>query len=80
MAPNRAIPTEKSIRFSSLAAVGPETILSRPEALNASGSPELSTPVRRPSQVTGVRPENGCSNSKAVAPDLAEGKTREVAV
>src|SRR5208337_2553513 len=42
MAPNQAIPTEKSIRFSSLAAVGPETILSRPEALNASGSPELS--------------------------------------
>ena len=38
------------------------------------------TPVRRPSQVTGVRPENGCSNSKAAAPDLAKGKTREVAV
>jgi hypothetical protein len=38
------------------------------------------TPVRRPSQMTGVRPENGCSNSKAAAPDLAEGKTREVAV
>ena len=38
MAPNRAISTEKSIRFSSLAAVGPETIHSRPEALNASGS------------------------------------------
>ena len=38
------------------------------------------TPVRRPSQVTGVRPENGCSNSKAAAPDLAKGKTWEVAV
>src|SRR5271166_1100385 len=31
MASNRAISTEKSIRFSSLAAVGPETIHSRPE-------------------------------------------------
>jgi len=38
MSPNRAIPTEKSIRCSFLAAVGPLTILSWPEALNASRS------------------------------------------
>ena len=37
-APNQAIPAEKSIRCSLLAAVGPLTILSWPEALNASGS------------------------------------------
>src|SRR5208337_2735903 len=38
MSPNRAIPTENSIRSSSLAAVGPLIILSRPQALNASDS------------------------------------------
>ena len=38
MSPNQAIPAEKSIRFSPLAAVQPLTILSWPEALNASGS------------------------------------------
>ena len=37
-APNQAIPAEKSIRCSLLAAVGPMTILSWPEALNASSS------------------------------------------
>ena len=38
MAPNRAISTAKTIRLSSLAAVGSLTILSWPEALNASRS------------------------------------------
>src|SRR5271157_4165248 len=38
MSPNQAIPAEKSIRCSLLAAVGPLTILSWPEALNASRS------------------------------------------
>jgi len=38
MSPNRAIFTEKTIRLSSLAAAQPWIILSRPEALNASGS------------------------------------------
>jgi len=38
MAPNRAIPTEKTIRLSSLATAPPWIILSRPEALNISGS------------------------------------------
>jgi len=34
MPPNRAIPAEKSIRFSPLAAAQPLNILSRPETLN----------------------------------------------
>src|SRR5208337_4428218 len=38
MSPNRAIAPEKTIRLSSLAAAQPWIILSRPEALNASGS------------------------------------------
>ena len=38
MSPNQAISLDKSIRFSSLAAARPLTILSWPEALNASGS------------------------------------------
>src|SRR5208283_3052767 len=38
MSPNRAILAEKSIRCSLLATVGPLTILSWPEALNASRS------------------------------------------
>jgi len=38
MSPNQAIPADKSIRFSSLAAAQPLIILSWPEALNASGS------------------------------------------
>src|SRR5271157_1633583 len=38
MSPNQAIPAEKSIRFSPLAAAQPLNILSRPETLNASGS------------------------------------------
>jgi len=38
MSPNQAIPAEKSIRCSLLAAVGPLIILSWPEALNASRS------------------------------------------
>jgi len=38
MSQNQAIPAEKSNRCSLLAAVGPLTILSRPETLNASGS------------------------------------------
>ena len=38
MSPNQAIPADKSIRFSPLAAAQPLTILSWPEALNASGS------------------------------------------
>jgi len=38
MAPNRATPAEKSIRFSPPAAAQPLNILSRPETLNASGS------------------------------------------
>jgi hypothetical protein len=38
MSPNQAIPADKSIRFSSLAAAQPLIILSWPEAVNASGS------------------------------------------
>ena len=38
ISPNQAIPAEKSIRYSLLAAVGPLTILSWPEAINASRS------------------------------------------
>src|SRR5271157_5770832 len=38
MAPNRATPTEKSIGLCSLATVGPQTILSWPDLLTASGS------------------------------------------
>jgi len=38
MSPNQAIPAEKLIRFSPLAAAQPLNILSRPETLNASGS------------------------------------------
>ena len=38
MSPNQAIPADKSIRFSPLAAAQPLTIRSWPEALNASGS------------------------------------------
>ena len=38
ISPNQAIPAEKSIRCSLLAAIGPLTILSWPEALNASRS------------------------------------------
>ena len=37
MSPNQAIPTDKLIRFFPLAAAQPSTILSWPEALNASG-------------------------------------------
>ena len=42
ISPNQAIPAEKSIRCSLLAAVGPLTILSWPEALNASHSKRAS--------------------------------------
>jgi len=38
MSPNQATPAEKTIRFSPLAAAQPLNILSRPQALNASGS------------------------------------------
>jgi hypothetical protein len=38
MSPNQAIPAEKLIRFSSLAIAQPLTILSWPDALNASRS------------------------------------------
>src|SRR5208337_1338111 len=38
MSPNRAIAPERTIRLSSLAAAPPWIILSRPEALNATGS------------------------------------------
>ncbi len=41
MSPNQAIPAEKLIRFSPLAAAQPLNILSRPETLNASGSRRL---------------------------------------
>jgi len=44
MSQNQAIPAEKSIRCSLLAAVGALTILSWPEALNASGA---SVPAKR---------------------------------
>jgi hypothetical protein len=37
MLPNQAVSSDKSIRFSSLAAAEPLNILSRPETLNASG-------------------------------------------
>src|SRR5271157_1432549 len=47
ISPNQAIPAEKSIRCSLLAAVGPLTILSWPEALNASRSKRAPEAIRR---------------------------------
>ena len=53
MSPNRAIPAEKSIRSSPLAAARPLTILSWPEALNATGS---RLPAGCPSAAMAVHP------------------------
>ena len=44
MSPNQATPAKKSNRSSPLATAPPLTILSRPEALNASGSKQACLP------------------------------------